>query len=579
MFKKLLFTGIGVALVAMPLMASAASIADLQAQIANLVAQIRVLESGSSTAGVGSWADASSTVTSPAMPSMPCYEFTRSLGRGAKGDDVKSLQQYLYAQGFFAGYVTGYFGAQTEAALQNWQAHEGIATHGNAGFGIFGPLSRGHLKDLCGTPGKNTTQSFSADPQSGSAPLTTTFTTSDSITASSTYSVDFGDGTNAQMTKGSCVGITAIVGGQGGIRCSYTVQHTYASNGTYTAKLYKQREWNCPNGMMCAMMMPAPQVVGTLTISVGTTTGTNFSASPTSGNAPLAVQFTSSAPQGSTIGSNVNFGDGTSGHLGFVPVCSSCNAMGIVSHTYQSAGTYTAILTDNNNAQIGSVTITVGSPTTTSSFSASPTSGNAPLPVTFTENGFASGTYLVNFGDNTSATLTVPTIECSATPCVPGPQSVSHTYQNSGTYTATVTTNNCACPANGVCNCPNMQILGTATVNVGTSTLSNDQRINAPASVTLTSGGIAEVRNKNIYFTLTSLGTTTATIQITPVGCWNSFPSDPTPQVRCMIAVFPVPPATLSVGQTYTASTYAITLTNLTSTSATFQVGSVSTTY
>lgn len=73
--------------------------------------------------------------------------------------------------------------------------------------------------------------------------------------------------------------------------------------------------------------------------------GTNFSASPVSGAAPLSVQFRSSAPQGGTIGNTVNFGDGTSGNLGFVPVCSSCNALGIVSHTYVSPGVYTATLT------------------------------------------------------------------------------------------------------------------------------------------------------------------------------------------------------------------------------------------
>ncbi|HEY5220869.1 MAG TPA: PKD domain-containing protein [Candidatus Paceibacterota bacterium] len=209
-------------------------------------------------------------------------------------------------------------------------------------------------------------------------------------------------------------------------------------------------------------------------------TSTSFSASPTSGAAPLSVRFTSSAPQGGTIGNTVSFGDGTGGNLGVVPTCSSCNALGIVSHTYVSAGV----------------------------------------------------------------------------------------------YTATLTSGACACPAGGICNCPNMQILGTATVTVNsTSATLYIHQLNTPGSVSLPPGGIAEVRNKSFYFTLQGLSSASlATIQITQVGCWNSFPSDPPPQVRCMIAVVPIPPRTLSVGQTYNAANYGITLTQVSNATATFSV-------
>jgi hypothetical protein len=191
------------------------------------------------------------------------------------------------------------------------------------------------------------------------------------------------------------------------------------------------------------------------------------------------VQFTSAGPQGSAIGSTVNFGDGSSGQLGFAPVCSSCNALAVVSHTYASAGIYTATLTGGN----------------------------------------------------------------------------------------------CACPANGICNCPNMQILGSATVTVtGNGSTSNDQKINAPASVTLTQGGIAEVRNDSFYFTVQSIDSSSATIQVTPVGCWNSFPSDPSPQIRCMLAMLPIAPQTLTIGQSYTTGNYSITLTQINNAAATFSV-------
>jgi hypothetical protein len=95
--------------------------------------------------------------------------------------------------------------------------------------------------------------------------------------------------------------------------------------------------------------------------------------------------------------------------------------------------------------------------------------------------------------------------------------------------------------------------------------------------VSLRQGDIAEIRNDNFYFTAQSISYSSAIIQITPVGCWNSFPSDPPPQVRCMIATVPIPPQTLSVGQTYSAANYSITLTQISNAAATFSVNASST--
>jgi len=355
MFKKALFTGIGIALLATPFIASASTISDMQAQIQSLLAQIQLLQSQGSTSVSGT------VSSSPAVA--PCFTWYRSLSIGVRGSDVTALQQYLFAQGFLLVSPTGYFGTLTKAAVGKWQSQNGVAAYGSAGYGIFGPLSRASLSRMCG---------------------------------------------------------------------------------------------------------------GTTT-----TTGTNFTASPTSGAVPLTVQFTSSAPQGTSIGNTVNFGDGTTGTLGFVPVCSSCNAMGVVSHTYASAGTYTATLT-----------------------------GGA-----------------------------------------------------------------CACPAGGICNCPNIPILGTATITVGSTTVApNIQQLNAPGNVSLSPGGIAEIRNENMYFTLQGLTQYTATIQVTPVGCWNSFPSDTPPQIRCMIATVPIPPQSLSVGQSYSSQNYSITLPQINNGAALFSI-------
>jgi PKD repeat protein len=469
MLKKILFIGVGAALLAAPLVSSAATLNDLQAQIQSLLSQIQA-QSGASASISGT------AVASPVVP--PCVSLNRSLSIGAQGSDVTTLQQFLSAQGYLNVSATGYFGALTKAAVGRWQLQNGIAVSGNAGFGVFGPLSRSYLNRSCGTT--TSQQTLSADPQSGAAPLAVTFTTSDSIANTAVYAVDFGDGQNASMTKGSCIAITAIVGGQGGIRCSYSVSHTYTANGTYTAHLTKN---TCPAGAEC---FAGPLTVASATVTVGSSTNTNtsFTASPTSGAAPLTVQFISTAPQGTNIGNTVNFGDGASANLGFVPTCSSCNAEGTATHTYASAGT----------------------------------------------------------------------------------------------YTATLTSGACACPANGICNCPNMQILGTATITVGPSgsNTSSIQQLNAPGSVSLQQNGIAEIRNENYYFTLQSLSPSSATIQVTQVGCWNSFPSDTPPQIRCMIAVVPVPPQTLAIGQTYASTNYGITLTQITNGTATFSISTPS---
>lgn len=493
MRTRTILAGISIALLAVPFAASAATVSDLQAEIAGLLAQIEALQPqgstsasmnvstagsiGSAQAGGGSL---SGTVVSS---SSSCPNFIRSLSVGSTGGDVTSLQQFLSSNGFLNVSATGYFGALTKAALARWQASAGIAISGSAGSGIFGPLSRNYFSGHCGgTGGGVTAQPFSADPTSGAAPLTVSFTTSDSVTSSSTYSVDFGDSSSSAMAKGECVGITAVVGGQGGIRCSFNVSHTYSSNGTYVAKLMKD---TCPSGTAC---FAGPLVVATQTITVGSSTsgGVNFSASPTAGSVPLTVQFTETAPQGNTLATTINYGDGSSGLLGVVPVCSSCNAEAAASHTY-----------------------------------------------------------------------TAP-----------------------GTYNVTLTSGMCSCPANGICNCPNMMIVGTATVTVtGTSTTtSNIQQLNAPGTVTLAQNGIAEIRNESFYFTLNSLTASTATIQLTPVGCWNSFPSDTPPPIRCMIAVVPIPPQTLSIGQSYAAANYGIELTGISNNEATFSVTASATT-
>ena len=78
-----------------------------------------------------------STAGTPSMMSSGCT-FTTDLTVGSSGNDVTCLQSTLISKGFAipAG-ATGYFGAQTKAAVVAWQTTAGVPA-----TGYFGPLSR-----------------------------------------------------------------------------------------------------------------------------------------------------------------------------------------------------------------------------------------------------------------------------------------------------------------------------------------------------------------------------------------------------------------------------------------------------
>jgi len=124
-----------VALIA-PVSAGAVTIADLQAQISALMAQLQALQGGQTT----------TTGTIPAA----CVgvTFSRNLTVGSTGSDVKCLQAILNANGYTVattgagspGHESTYFGSKTLAAVQKWQ---------DAKFGYhakqIGPSSRSTL--------------------------------------------------------------------------------------------------------------------------------------------------------------------------------------------------------------------------------------------------------------------------------------------------------------------------------------------------------------------------------------------------------------------------------------------------
>lgn len=85
----------------------------------------------------------------PATPK-PAYTFTRELEFSATvqyDTDVKALQDILKYEGLFPTNVesTGYFGAVTQRAVEQYQMRYGIAAPGSAGYGRVGPRTMAHL--------------------------------------------------------------------------------------------------------------------------------------------------------------------------------------------------------------------------------------------------------------------------------------------------------------------------------------------------------------------------------------------------------------------------------------------------
>jgi PKD repeat protein len=91
--------------------------------------------------------------------------------------------------------------------------------------------------------------------------------------------------------------------------------------------------------------------------SAKATTAFTFSATPTSGAAPLVVNFRAS----NAIATTIDFGDGATGTMIPAPTCARCPSLAIVGHIYSNSGTYTAKLVSADTT-LGSQLITVVPP-------------------------------------------------------------------------------------------------------------------------------------------------------------------------------------------------------------------------
>ena len=230
---------------------------------------------------------------------------------------------------------------------------------------------------------------FTATPRIGTAPLTVTFTDNSTNTPTS-WNWSFGDSSLVNATQRNPV-------------------HTYASAGNYTVSLTATN----------AGGSNTKTVANYITVNV-TAPVANFVGTPTSGSLPLTVTFTDSSTNTPTSWFWV-FGDGAT------------STLQNPTHTYASAGTYNVAHTATNSAGSNTRTrlnyITVSSVIPVANFVGTPTSGGAPLTVTFTDSSTNTPTsWLWVFGDGVTSTLQNPT----------------HTYVSAGTYTVSLTATNAA---------------------------------------------------------------------------------------------------------------------------------------
>ncbi len=287
------------------------------------------------------------------------------------------------------------------------------------------------------------TASFTATPLTGAAPLIVSVdasASSDLDGVISTYSWDFGDG---QTGSGA------------------TSSHGFVAQGTYTVTLTVTDDDGGVDSSTATVVVSAGNLAPVA----------SFTTTPTTGSLPLVVQVDASASSDSdgTIASySWNFGNGQSG--------SGVTA----SYGYTVQGSYVITLTvvDNSGAtNTSAVTVVVAGANVTpvASFTATPTSGDAPLVVQFDGSGSSDSDgsisiYSWDFDDGQFAS--------GAT--------VSHTYTAAGTYAATLTVTD-----NGGASASTNVSITVAAVPVPTATLSGSISV---ASATIVDSDVNDLK-------------------------------------------------------------------------------------
>lgn len=154
-----------------------------------------------------------------------CPQFSRNLKEGSKGDDVRSLQEYLQGQGAYSE-GDGVFGSKTTEAVQFFQNSMGLEA-----TGIVDEETRAIIQEDCAGAGSlSVTAKITPKPEVGNAPLSVTYSIFAPAGDQFEYALSFGDDT--KQVPFTC---------KKGAPCedSYTVTHVYQLPGTYKAELFR----------------------------------------------------------------------------------------------------------------------------------------------------------------------------------------------------------------------------------------------------------------------------------------------------------------------------------------------------
>jgi len=226
------------------------------------------------------------------------------------------------------------------------------------------------------------TADFVGTPTSGTVPLEVTFTNL-SVDSVNTWNWDFGDGESSYLES---------------------PVHTYVTEGVYTVSLTV----GGPGGSN--EMIKTDYITATAEPPVA-----DFEGTPITGNIPLLVSFTDLST-GSIDTWDWDFGDGGSSNIQFPE------------HTYVTAGTYTVSLAvtgaGGSNEMVKTDYITVTTDAPVADFEGTPTTGEAPLLVSFTDLSTGSiDTWSWEFGDGDSSSE----------------QNPEHEYLTPGNFTVSLT--------------------------------------------------------------------------------------------------------------------------------------------
>lgn len=253
------------------------------------------------------------------------------------------------------------------------------------------------------------TAKFSASPTSGAAPLEVKFTDSSVKNSKTNSEIDywqwnFGDGSSLDYKQNPT--------------------HTFKEPGEYTVKLTVQDKDNSQDSTEMKITVLDNGDYPTADFGVS-------SSSSLSGNAPLKVSFVDKSTVSSDTKANITawYWKITDSSDKLVASFSTQNP----SYTFEEGGKYTVALTvtdsksrTNTKTKEDYITVSSGLSAT---FTASPTSGTAPLNVRFEatpdpDNAYDIDEYAWNFGDGSSVYYG---------------RVISHVFSNAGTYTVKMT--------------------------------------------------------------------------------------------------------------------------------------------